>query len=44
MIIDKSFDSDKQIEFLQTLIKNSGSKVFLILDNQLLQHTMPVRP
>ena len=33
MIIDNAFDAEKLIEFLASLIKEAGKKVFLILDN-----------
>ena len=32
MIIDEAFNSDKLIEFLEALIKDTDRKVFLILD------------
>ena len=38
MIIDESFDADKLIEFLASLIKDAGKKVFLILDNLRVHH------
>lgn len=34
MIIDEAFNSDKLIEFMESLIKDTGKKVFLILDNR----------
>ncbi len=32
MIIDEAINSDKLIEFLESLIKGAGRKVFLILE------------
>ena len=43
MIIDDAFDADKLIEFLQALIKDSGKKVFLILDNLRVHHSKLVK-
>lgn len=43
MIIDKAFNSDKLIEFLQGLIKDAGKKVFLILDEQRAHHSNPIK-
>jgi len=43
MIIDEAFNSDKLIEFLGALIKDSGRKVFLILDNLRVHHSKPVK-
>ena len=43
MIIDESFNSDKLIEFLQALIKDTTKKVFLILDNLRVHHSKPVK-
>jgi transposase len=43
MIIDEAFNSDKLIEFLEALIKDSGKKVFLILDNLRVHHSKPVK-
>ena len=43
MIIDDAFDSDKLIEFLAALIKDSGRKVFLILDNLRVHHSKIVK-
>ncbi len=42
MMIDEAFDSDKRIEFLETLIKDAGRKVSLILDNLRVHHSQPV--
>jgi hypothetical protein len=43
MIIDKSFNSDKLIEFLQALIQDAGKQVFLIRDNLRVHHSKPVK-
>lgn len=43
MIIDEAFDADKLIEFLQSLIKDAGKKVFLILDNLRVHHSKKVK-
>jgi len=43
MIIDEAFDAEKLIEFLQTLIKDAGKKVFLILDNLRVHHSKLVK-
>lgn len=43
MIIDEAFNSEKLIEFLASLIKDAGRKVFLILDNLRVHHSKPVK-
>lgn len=44
MIIDEAFNSDKLIEFMQALIKESQrKKIFLILDNLRMHHSKPVK-
>ncbi len=43
MIIDKAFNSDKRIEFLEVLVKDAAKKVFLILDNLRVHHGKPVK-
>lgn len=43
MIIEESFNSDKLIEFLQALIKNTTKKVFLMRDNLRAHHSKPVK-
>ena len=43
MIIDDAFDADKLIEFLVSLIKDAGKKVFLILDNLRVHHSKLVK-
>lgn len=42
-IIDGNFDADRLIEFIQSLIKDAGRKVFLILDNLRVHHDKPVK-
>ena len=39
----RSFDADKLIEFLASLIKDAGRKVFLILDNLRVHHSKIVK-
>lgn len=43
MIIDDAFNSDRLIEFLGALIKDTRRKVFLILDNLRVHHSKPVK-
>jgi transposase len=43
MIIDEAFDADTLIEFLASLIKDAGRKVFLILDNLRVHHSKIVK-
>ncbi|MFN9709726.1 MAG: IS630 family transposase [Burkholderiales bacterium] len=43
MIIDEAFNADKLIEFMQSLVKDAGRKVFLILDNLRVHHSKPVK-
>ncbi len=43
MIIDDAFDAEKLIEFLASLIKDAGKKVFLILDNLRVHHSKVVK-
>ncbi len=43
MIIDDAFDADRLIEFLASLIKDAGRKVFLILDNLRVHHSKIVK-
>lgn len=38
MIIDEAFNADRLIEFMQALVKDTGRKVFLILDNLRVHH------
>ena len=43
MIVEESFNSDKLIEFLASLIKDADQKIFLILDNLRVHHSKPVK-
>lgn len=43
MIIDGAFNSDRLIEFMGLLIKDSGRKIFLVLDNLRVHHSKPVK-
>jgi transposase len=43
MIIEEAFNSDKLIEFLESLIKDAGRKAFVILDNLRVHHSKPVK-
>ncbi len=43
MIIDEAFNADRLIEFMQSLVKDAGRKVFLILDNLRVPHCKPVK-
>lgn len=43
MVIEGAFDSDRFIEFLQSLIKDAGKKIFLIVDNLRVHHSKPVK-
>lgn len=43
MIIDDAFNADRLIEFMQSLIRDAGRKVFLILDNLRVHHCKPVK-
>ena len=43
MIVEDAFNSDKLIEFLEALIKDSPKKVYLILDNLRVHHSKPVK-
>ena len=44
MIIEEAFNSDKLIEFMQALFKDSqGKQLFLILDNLRVHHSKPVK-
>jgi transposase len=43
MIIDDVFNSARLIEFLEALIKDARSKIFLILDNLRVHHCKPVK-
>lgn len=43
MMVEDAFNSDKRIEFLEALVKDSNRKVFLILDNLRVHHSKPVK-
>ena len=43
MIIDGAFNHERLIEFFESLIKDAGKKVFLILDNLGVHHCKPVK-
>lgn len=43
MIVEEAFNSDKLIEFLEVLIKDSPKKIFLILDNLRVHHSKLVK-
>lgn len=43
MIIDGAFNHERLIEFFESLIKDAGCKVFLILDNLSVHHCKPVK-
>ena len=43
MIIDGAFSHEKLIEFFESLVKDAGKKIFLILDNLGVHHCKPVK-
>jgi transposase len=43
MIIDGNFNHVRLIEFFEALIKQTGGKVFLVLDNLGVHHCAPVK-
>lgn len=43
MVIDGVFNADRLIEFMESIIKDLGRKVFLILDNLKVHHSKPVQ-
>jgi len=43
MIIDGNFNHLRLIEFFETLIKQAGRRVFLVLDNLGMHHCRPVK-
>lgn len=43
MIIDGAFNSDRLIEFMEHLVKDSHRKVFLVLDHLRVHHSKPVK-
>lgn len=43
MIVDGAFNHEKLIEFFGSLVKDSGKKIFLILNNLGVHHCKPVK-
>ena len=43
MIIDGAFNHERLIEFFESLVKDTGKKIFLILDNLGVHHCKPVK-
>ena len=43
MMIDGAFNSDRLIEFMQSLLEDTESKVFLVMDNLRVHHSKPVK-
>ena len=43
MIIDGAFNHERLIAFLESLVKDTGKKIFLILDNLGVHHCKPVK-
>ena len=43
MIIDGAFNHERLIEFFELLVKDTGKKIFLILDNLGVHHCKPVK-
>lgn len=43
MIIDGTFNHERLIEFFESLVKDTGKKTFLILDNLRVHHYKPVK-
>lgn len=43
MMIDGAFNHERLIEFFESLVKDAGRKVFLILDNLSVHHCKPVK-
>lgn len=43
MIVDGNIDGDKLIEFLGCLVRDSGKKVFVVMDNLRVHHSKPVK-
>ncbi|MBK9220083.1 MAG: IS630 family transposase [Uliginosibacterium sp.] len=43
MIIDGAFNHERLIEFFESLVKDAGKKIFLILDNLGVHHCKPVK-
>lgn len=43
MIIDGAFNHERLIEFFESLVRDTGKKIFLILDNLGVHHCKPVK-
>jgi transposase len=43
MIVDGNIDGDKLIEFLEALVRDTGKKVFVVMDNLRVHHCKPVK-
>ncbi len=43
MIIDGAFNHERLIEFFESLVKDTGKKIFLVLDNLGVHHCKPVK-
>ncbi len=43
MIVDGNIDGDKLIEFLEALVRDSGKKIFVVMDNLRVHHCKPVK-
>lgn len=43
MIVDGNIDGDKLIEFLEALVRDSGKKLFVVMDNLRVHHCKPVK-
>jgi transposase len=44
MLFEESFTADVFLRFLKRLVKGSGTKIFLILDNMRVHHTKALKP
>ena len=43
MVIDGAFSADRLIEFMESVVKDVGRKVFLVMDNLKVHHCDPVK-
>ena len=43
MIINEAFNADRLIEFMESIVKDVGLKVFLVMDNLKVHHCKPVK-
>ena len=43
MIINEAFNADRLIEFMESIVKDVGRKVFLVMDNLKVHHCKPVK-